>query len=67
MVLQEMVAEAAKAKWYFSDAFPLYDNLWYHYGHYEISAGKTDTYLVEADNAEIRHYLARLVRPSRCF
>ena len=31
------------------------------------SAGKTDTYLVEADNAEIRHYLARLVRPSRCF
>lgn len=32
-----------------------------------MSEGKRDTYSVEADNAEIRHYLARLVRRSRCF
>jgi DNA polymerase III alpha subunit len=29
--------------------------------------GKTETYSVEADNAELRHYLARLARRSRCF
>ena len=28
---------------------------------------KSETYRVEGDNAEIRHYLARLVRRSRCF
>jgi IS1 family transposase len=65
--IQEMVDEAPKAKQYYSDAFPLYDNLWYHYGQYGISEGKTDTYSVEGDNAEIRHYLARLARSSRCF
>jgi IS1 family transposase len=66
-VMQEMVDEAVKAKWYYSDAFPIYDNLWYHYGRYEVSEGKTETYSVEGDNAEIRHYLARLARSSRCF
>ena len=65
--MQEMVDEAAKAKQYYSDAFPLYDNLWYHCGQYAISEGKTETYSVEGDNAEIRHYLARLARSSRCF
>lgn len=29
--------------------------------------GKADTYSVEGDNAEFRHYLARLARKSRCF
>ena len=33
-------------------------------GHYAISEGKTDTYSVEGDNAELRHYLARLARSS---
>jgi len=28
---------------------------------------KSETYSVEADNAELRHYLTRLVRRSRCF
>jgi NAD(P)H-dependent FMN reductase len=32
-----------------------------------ISKGKADTYSVEVDNAELRHYLARLARQSRCF
>jgi len=44
-----------------------YDRLWYHWGRYEVSQGKTDTYSVEAGNAELRHYLARLARSSRCF
>lgn len=62
-----MVDEAVKAKQYHSDAFDAYYRLWYHYGHYEVSDGKTDTYSVEGDNAELRHYLARLARRSRCF
>jgi insertion element IS1 protein InsB len=28
---------------------------------------KSETYRVEGDNAELRHYLARLGRKSRCF
>ncbi len=65
--IQEMVDEAPKAKRYYSDAFDAYDRLWYHWGVYEVSQGKTDTYSVEAGNAELRHYLARLGRRSRCF
>lgn len=34
---------------------------------YEVSVGKRDTCSVEADNADLRHYLARLGRRSRCF
>ena len=66
-VIQDMVDEAVKAKQYYSDAFEAYDHLWYHYGRYEVSHGKADTYSVEGDNAELRHYLARLARRSRCF
>jgi insertion element IS1 protein InsB len=62
-----MVDEASKARRYYSDAFDAYERLWYHGGIYEVSQGKTDTYSVEADNAELRHYLARLARRSRCF
>jgi insertion element IS1 protein InsB len=65
--IQELVDEAPKAKRYYSDAFDAYDRLWYHWGVYEVSQGKTDTYSVEAGNAELRHYLARLARRSRCF
>jgi insertion element IS1 protein InsB len=65
--IQELVDEAPKAKHYHSDAFEAYDHLWYHWGVYEVSQGKADTYSVEADNAELRHYLARLARRSRCF
>jgi len=67
VAIQELVDEAPKARRYFSDAFDVYERLWYHWGVYEVSQGKTDTYSVEADNAELRHYLARLGRRSRCF
>ena len=65
--IQDVVDEAPKAKCYYSDAYDAYDRLWYHLGRYEVSQGKNDTYSVEADNAEMRHYLARLARSSRCF
>jgi IS1 family transposase len=66
-VIQFMVDDAPKAKWYYSDGFGAYARLWYHFGRYEVSVGKADTYSVEGDNAELRHYLARLARKSRCF
>jgi IS1 family transposase len=65
--MQVILDQAPKAKWYFSDAFDIYYLLWYHFGKYAISDGKSETYSVEADNAEMRHYLARLARSSRCF
>jgi insertion element IS1 protein InsB len=65
--IQLMVDEAPKAKYYFSDGFKAYGCLWYHYGRYEVSDAKSDTYSVEGDNSELRHYLARLARRSRCF
>ena len=65
--MQTIVDEAPKAKWYFSDGLDVYASLWYHFGRYAVSEGKTDTFSVEADNAELRYYLARLARSSRCF
>ncbi len=65
--IQNVVDQAPKAKQYYSDGFDAYQWLWYHFGRHEISKGKSDTYSVEADNAELRHYLARLARKSRCF
>lgn len=64
---QTLVDFATKSKKYFSDAYPDYAQLWYHYGDYQVSEGKRDTYSVEGDNSELRHYLARLARSSRCF
>ncbi len=67
VAFQQVVDQAPKAQWYYSDGFDAYQWLWYHFGRYETSEGKSDTYSVEADNAELRHYLARLARKSRCF
>jgi insertion element IS1 protein InsB len=65
--IQLMIDDAPKATWYYSDCFDAYQWLWYHFGRYEVSQGKSETYSVEGDNAELRHYLARLARKSRCF
>jgi hypothetical protein len=46
--IQEIVDTAPKAKQYFSDAFEACDRLWYHYGPYEVSEGKTDSSRLKA-------------------
>lgn len=61
-----MVYEAP-AKRYYSDRFRMYFNLHYGISHYLAMWDKSETYSVEAGNAELRHYLARLARRSRCF
>ena len=64
--LQACLERAPQAKQYYSDAFPSYDTLYYG-APYEMRTDKQETYSVEAVNADLRHYLKRLARKSRCF
>ena len=64
--LQACLERAPQARQYYSDAFPAYDNLYYG-APYEMRSDKKETYSVEAVNADLRHYLKRLARKSRCF
>jgi insertion element IS1 protein InsB len=45
----------------------VYQALMYAPGKHEVAPGKSETYSVEGGNADLRHYLARLGRKSRCF
>ena len=65
-VMQAVVDRAAQATRYFSDAFATYGDLCY-WGQYTMMHDKSQTYSVEGTNADLRHYLARLIRKSRCF
>jgi|SRR5215212_783010 len=65
--LQALVDGARQAAFYFSDLFAPYRTLVYTPGLYTPMPDKSETYRVEGDNAELRHYLARLARKSRCF
>lgn len=64
--MQACLERAPQAKQYYSDAFPAYDNLYYG-APYELRTDKVETFAVEAVNADLRHYLKRLARRSRCF
>jgi insertion element IS1 protein InsB len=64
--MQSVIDSAPQAKSYFSDAFLTYRELCW-WGTHQAMYDKSETYSVEADNAELRHYLARLTRRSRCF
>jgi insertion element IS1 protein InsB len=66
-LMQAMLDRSPQAKQYYSDAFPTYHALVYYPGKHKAMPNKAQTYSVEADNAELRHYLARLARKSRCF
>jgi insertion element IS1 protein InsB len=65
--MQALLDRAPQAYFYFSDEFATYDTLIYYPALHQSLPNKSQTYSVEADNAELRHYLARLVRKSRCF
>ena len=65
--LQALLDTAPQAIQYYSDQLAAYTNLVYYPGHHLALPDKSQTYSVEADNAELRHYLARLARRSRCF
>jgi len=65
--LQALLDRSPQAQQYYSDAYRLYESLIYAPGHHQGLPNKSQTYSVEGDNAEVRHYLARLARSSRCF
>jgi IS1 family transposase len=64
--MQACLDRALGAKQYYSDAFPVYDTLYYG-APFELRKDKKETYSVEAVNADLRHYLKRLARKSRSF
>lgn len=66
-VVQGALDHVPSARWYYSDAAPVYEGLMYYPGIHMPQSDKSQTYSVEGDNAELRHYLARLGRKSRCF
>ena len=65
--LQRLLNSTPSARHYYSDQWVSYTNLVYYPGHHEALPNKSQTYSVEGDNAELRHYVARLARRSRCF
>lgn len=67
VVIQALVDQAPQAAYYFSDLFAAYRRVIYTPGRYTPMPDKSETYRVEGTNAELRHYLARLGRRSRCF
>ena len=66
-LLQSLADDTPQAHWYYSDALAAYQDLAFDFGIHFPMTDKSQTYSVEADNAELRHYLARLARKSRCF
>ncbi len=67
--LQPLADQTAflKPTHYFSDGYEVYRALVYRQGQHRVAPGKSETYSVEGGNADLRHYLARLGRKSRCF
>ena len=66
-VLQDLVSGSLPAQQYYSDGFAGYAEVDYTPGRHNVAVGKSETYRVEGVNAELRHYLGRLRRKSRCF
>ena len=65
--MQLIVDQAPTAFQYCTDGFTTYDALNYHQGLHLVAHGTSQTYSVEGGNADLRHYLARLAKHSRCF
>ena len=66
--MQAVIDRAWGAKHYYSDNFSTYATLVYPEGAtYHAMLDKSQTYTVESVNADLRHFLARLARHSRCF
>ena len=66
-LLQALLDQTPQAQWYFSDLFATYKTLIYTPGTHTPMPDKSETYRVEGMNAELRHYLKRLVRKTRSF
>jgi IS1 family transposase len=66
--LQTLADTLPPAEHYASDGLVAYaEVIWPQAGMHLLSVGKADTHTVESLNANLRAYLARLARSSRCF
>ncbi len=66
--MQEVVESLPPAESYCSDRSPIYpDLIWPEGSTHIISHGKEQTHTIESLNANLRHYLKRLARRTRCF
>lgn len=66
-IFQDVVDQGPPAKHYFSDGLAAYADVYFRGAAYTSMLDKSQTFSVEGDNAELRHYLARLHRSTRCF
>ena len=64
---QDMLAVSIQGHDYFSDDYQGYKTVLYWPSIHYPMKDKSETYSVEGANADLRHYLARLRRKSRCF
>jgi len=64
--LADVVAALPRADHYYSDGWKAYQAIAWP-GLHEVSVGKRDTHTVEGRNSELRHYLARLRRKTKCY
>ena len=64
--IQKIVDSSIKAKHYYSDANPSYQNVSY-FGEHFYFRDKSHTFTVEGINSDIRKYIAALQRRSKCF
>ena len=65
---QQLIEASPRARIYYSDDCSTYRSVMYPGRNaHQVAPGKSQTYTVEGTNADLRHYLARLARRSRCF
>lgn len=64
---QKLIDQAPRPQCYYSDHFPVYQAMDFHPSRHLPVWDKSQTYSVEGVNADLRHYLGRLRRRSRCF
>ena len=68
IAMQEFVDRLPQADRYCSDALAVYQELmWPDGGSHIVSQKKEETFTIESLNADLRTYLGRLKRRSRCF
>ncbi len=65
--MQKLIDQSPRAHRYYSDLLASYKKVVYSPGKHTPMPNKSETYRVEGVNAELRHYLSRLHRRSRCF
>ena len=65
--IQDIVDNAPDAEYYCTDGYNGYIDIAYPGKHIRNIHDKSDTFIVEGINADLRHYIPVLARRSRCF